>query len=328
MSDDIYSLSVDMEDFVLNSQEDGCKDPSLTDVRHNYTKLYKNFHQKLFDSMVIEDLSVLSGSLTIPIRLYRNKKNLGEISPAMLFFHGGGWVFGSIESHDYIARKLAENFNMVVISVDYRLAPEDPFPAALNDTLVVWNYIQSKSHDLSIDSTSVVVCGDSAGANLAASLCLDLKNQEIGSPFPIAQLLFYPILSSRCDLPSYEEHRYAPLMTTETIEFCINSYVDSTVGELASPRAFPLYADDLSELPPACIVVAEIDPLRDDGICYASRLEHSGNSVYLKQGAGLLHGFLRGIGKYDSVDNVLDEVKVALRSIVQPNIIPDRDNFF
>lgn len=214
--------------------------------------------------------------------------------PTLLWFHGGGWVIGSIDSHDLVARLLAGRTGAVVVSAAYRLAPEDPFPAAVDDAVAVARETLARAGELGGDPGLVAVGGDSAGGNLAAVVAQQLRGT---TPGIAAQLLAYP----STDLAGSAENRFAsqrenadgPVLTAADGEWFARHYAgDRTPEQLTDPRLSPLRAGELSGLPPAVVATAQYDPLRDEGVAYADALAAAGVRVRARTFAGLPHGYL------------------------------------
>jgi len=244
------------------------------------------------DGMVVEDTAFAVAGTTarnIALRIYR-PRNAPRPSPCVLYVHGGGFVKGSLESGDAIAWGIAEQVGVVVVSVDYRLAPEHPYPAAVEDCYAAAGYISWHGPALGVDDTRLAVWGDSAGGNLAAALCLMARDR--GEPRIVAQVLNYPTLTDALNSNSYRDFALSPGLTTASMERNWDLYLG---GKRPSdePYAAPLKAPDLGGLPPAHIHVAEIDPLADDGRMYAQRLESAGCPVELRVAERMIHGFLR-----------------------------------
>ena len=213
--------------------------------------------------------------------------------PAIVFFHGGGFVLSSVDGHDAFARKLAAAAGAVVISVEYRLAPEHPFPAAVDDAVAATGWVSSHAERLGVDPERIAVAGDSAGGNLAAATCVIAR--DLGGPPPAAQLLIYPVLDARQDSESYRRNSTGYFLTSAHMAWFWQQYLQDADPD--DPRASPVRAADLTNLPPAVIVVGEHDVLADDGRGYASRLAAAGNEVTLLEYPGMFHGFF-GLGDH------------------------------
>jgi acetyl esterase len=256
----------------------------------------------------IERLTIAGPGGDLRVRLYR--PDAGRPTPALVYFHGGGWVMGSVAAVDPPLRALTNRARCVVCSVDYRLAPEHRYPAALDDARAALAWAQSEAEVLGIDAEQVVVGGDSAGGNLAAATALAERGRR-----PVAgQVLIYPVLDHDFDRPSYVANAEGFGMTRKSMKWYWDLYVPDPKQRL-DPLASPLRASDLSGLPPALIVTAEHDVLRDEGEEYAARLEAAGVSVTLSRYDGMMHGFWRTAGAVDAGRGLIDEIAAWLRHL-------------
>jgi acetyl esterase len=233
----------------------------------------------------IRESDLVEGERRIRARLYR-PLSAPQTGPMLVYFHGGGWVVGSISSHDQACAMLAHNSGVRVLSVQYRLAPEHRFPAAPDDALLAWRQVTANPRRFGADPARIAVGGDSAGGNLAAVLCQDLKTA--GLPQPALQLLIYPVTEVGSQRPSMLTYSKGYYLTSETMDIYSDFYVDPADHD--NPRASPLKAADLSGLAPAYIVTALADPLRDEGEAYAARLQEAGVEVRLDR-LPLLHAW-------------------------------------
>ncbi|MBT9386211.1 alpha/beta hydrolase [Pseudooceanicola sp. CBS1P-1] len=211
--------------------------------------------------------------------------------PCLIYMHGGAWMQGSPMTHSDITARIAAANGQTVISVDYALAPEHPFPKAIHEVIAVAHWVHANAESLGIDPTRIAIGGDSAGANLAAAACLALRGTAAA---PMAQMLVYPCVHFDMSFPSYQENAEGPLIQTAgmaktNLMYCGNE------ENLKHPLAAPLHADSHAGLPPAFIAVAEHDPLRDDGHAYAEKLRAESIAVQLDPGQGLIHGYLRAM---------------------------------
>jgi acetyl esterase len=227
--------------------------------------------------------------------------------PALLYYHGGGWMLGDLETADVLCRQIANEVNCVVISVDYPLAPEHKFPAAAEDAFAAYMWVCDNPGLLNITSAAVTVSGDSAGANLAAVVALIARDRSV--QLPLFQLLFCPVTNYAFDSQSYIDNAVGYGLTTETMKWFWSNYLNNP-EDGSNPYASPLSASDLAGLPPAFIITAEYDPLRDDGEKYATRLKESGVPVEVTRYDGMVHGFYLASGVYD-------QAKVAVSQAIQ-----------
>lgn len=234
----------------------------------------------------VEDRTISLTGRELPIRIYTPK---GEAPfPALIFYHGGGWVLGSIESHDAICRELANMASCIVISVEYRLAPEHKFPSAVDDAYESLEWVASHADELGIDASKMAVGGDSAGGNLATVACLISK--ERSGPKVVHQFLLYPSTGPAADYPSMTENAEGYLLTKDMMSWFQKHYIENPEDQ-TNPYLSPILSENLEDLPPATILTAQFDPLRDVGIAYAEKLKEHGVAVYHRNYDDLIHGF-------------------------------------
>jgi acetyl esterase len=247
----------------------------------------------------------------VPIRIYRPVET-DEPSMALVYFHGGGWVVGSVETHDGPARAIARRAGIVVVSVDYRLAPEHRFPAALDDAWSATQWVSSHAADLKLDADRIGVGGDSAGGNLAAVVARRGRDHAI----PIAlQLLLYPVINHAFDTPSYSFFSQGYGLTRDGMQWFWEQYLGEG-GDGANPDASPSQAGDLRRLPRAIVVTAEADVLRDEAEAYAQRLFLSTVETEGYRYDGMVHGFLRMAGKVERSNAAFDELAPSIRAML------------
>jgi acetyl esterase len=233
-----------------------------------------------------ENIKLPGPAAEIPLRIYTPVAAGGAALPGLVYFHGGGFVLGDLDCYDGLCRTLANESGCRVISVDYRLAPEYPFPAAVEDSFAALTWIEANALDLGIDANDIAVAGDSAGGNLAAVMCLLAKQRRTAS---IAfQLLIYP--ETRIIVPKQGPFGAGYFLDNRAIAWFHDHYVPKD-ADSADERLSPLAAKDLSGLPPAYIVTAGFDPLREDGIAYAEKLKAAGVSVMHIDYPTMIHGF-------------------------------------
>lgn len=248
----------------------------------------------------------------LPIRIYRPVDTgpasaEGTQTPALMFFHGGGWVIGTIDTHDVVCRALCEATSATVVSVDYRLAPEHPFPAAPDDCTAATKWVATNGAEIGVDGTRLAVCGDSAGGNLAAVVALDCAD----GPKISAQALVYPAVdATREEAGSLVDNAEGYLLTTAAMRWFYDHYV-ADQSQLSDARCSPLLTD-LAGQPPAIVMTAEYDPLRDEGEAYADALRSAGVEVEFFQYDGQVHTFFTQVGvcdaSQDSVNRIADFV--------------------
>lgn len=258
----------------------------------------------------VEDFTILNraGDYQIPLRVYTPILNV--TCPALLYFHGGGWQRGSINSHDSICRNLATKGQCIIISVEWRLAPEHKFPIGLNDCLDSYLWLLEHTSSYNIDPNRIAIGGDSAGGNLAAAIVLLLKEKAI--KLPIFQILFYPSLDLSCNTQSYINYADDYFLTTERVKYYVNEYIGSP-KEIENPLVSPLKASDLRGLPPTYIITAGFDPLRDEGKLYADKLKSFDVPVTYQCYEGMIHAFLHMTDTVSEVNKIFDEVSLMLK---------------
>ncbi len=245
----------------------------------------------------------------IPMRLYR-PGDLEEPLPVLIYFHGGGFVIGSPDTHDIPCRRLSLGGACLVVSVDYRLAPEHPFPAAVDDAWAATRWVVAHATDLGGDPTRVAVGGDSAGGNLSAIVCHLAKRD--GAPELVYQLLIYPGTDLTCGLGSHESLGEGYRLTTQLLDWFMEHYFGQG-GDRRQLTASPLFADDFTELPPALVLTAGYDPLKDEGRAYADKLRGAGVETEFVEYGGMIHGFITMGGFLDATDEALGVCAAALR---------------
>jgi acetyl esterase len=234
----------------------------------------------------VRDLRVAGAEGEIGARLYR--PSAAEGLPILVWFHGGGWVLGDLRSADWVCRELCMQAGCVVLSVDYRLAPEHPFPAGPEDAFASVRWAATHAAEIGGDAARISVGGDSAGGALAAVCCLLAKAR--GGPAIAGQLLIYPGTDHDLSRPSASEFADGPFLTRDAMVWLRKHYLGAD-GDLSDPRASPALAPDHTGLPPACVLTAEIDPIRDAGEVYATILAHAGVLTTMKRYNGIFHGF-------------------------------------
>lgn len=236
----------------------------------------------------VRNLQISSPDGDLPVRIYTPSTSTTAL-PIILYFHGGGWVLGDLDSHDNLCRTLAAKTDAIVVAVDYRLAPESIFPAALDDASTALHWVVANANGFNGDSARIAVAGDSAGGNLAAALSL-LERDQQGPPIA-AQVLIYPAVDlSNLDRPSALQFAEGLFLTRERMAWFIEQYVPDKAAR-SDPLVSPLLANNLQNLPPALIITAEFDPLRDEGEAYAVALKQSGVDTQQQRFDGVLHGF-------------------------------------
>jgi acetyl esterase len=239
----------------------------------------------------------------LPLRIYRPLGSRDDaVLPVLVYFHGGGWVIGDLDTHDVLCRELSNGSLACVVSVDYRLAPEHRFPAAVDDCLAATHWVARNAAALKVDARRLAVGGDSAGGNLAA--VVSLLARDAGDLQIAYQLMIYPATDMRAELPSHRSNGQGYLLTADTIAYFRGHYMPDSAQYL-DWRASPLLREDLSRLPPALVLTAGFDPLRDEGAAYADRLSAAGNRVTHVCFERQIHGFIL-------MGRVIDEASSAV----------------
>lgn len=262
------------------------------------------------DVASVEDVTVPGATGPRPARVYRPATE-GPL-PTIVMFHGGGFVIGDLDTHDVTARTLANGADAVVVSVDYRLAPEHPWPAGIEDAIAATRWAASSLADLG-GSDQLAVAGDSAGGNISAVVAQTMRDEGVRLA---GQLLIYPVTDGGGSYPSHEENATGYFLDLDTMIWFDRQYTGH-LGEVdrRDPRLAPLHGK-LEELPPAVVVVAEFDPLRDDGLAYAEALAAAGVPVEVRTFDGLIHGFV-DMGRYSAAAQAaIDETAAMFRTVL------------
>lgn len=253
----------------------------------------------------IENLTIPGPNGEIPIRIYTPE--VSENLPILVFFHGGGWVLGDLEAADPACRVVAASAGCMIVSVDYRLAPEHKFPAPVEDAYAATCWVAKNAENIGGNPHKISVVGDSAGGNLAAAVSLMARDR--GQPSLASQILIYPVTSYGFDTESYQLYKQGDCgLSYDDMAWFWNHYLNQK-SDGQNPYASPLLAPDLTNLPPAFIITAECDVLRDEGEAYAAKLQSAGVPVKLQRYQGMIHGFV-------GMAPVLDGGKKALQDIV------------
>lgn len=257
----------------------------------------------------VNDHTIPGPADAVPIRIYRPES--GGKLPTVVFFHGGGWAVGSLQTHDAICREFCARIEAVVVSVDYRLAPENPFPAGLEDSIAATRWAGNRIAALGGDAERLVVAGDSAGGNLATVVAQ--RFVETGGPKLAAQLLIYPATDMSRDYPSRGAFASGYFLDRRALTLFSQAYITDRSLRL-DPRISPILYPKLELLPPAVVVTAEFDPLRDEGNAYADALRGAKVAVRARQFDGLTHGFLHFGMVSSTAQAAIDEIGALLRA--------------
>ncbi|MDE1172503.1 MAG: alpha/beta hydrolase [Parvibaculaceae bacterium] len=293
---------------LLDAMAAGPAAPKITDLppamaREMYRGMSQMMEPQDLPTGGIEDRTIPGPGGEIPVRIYTPVEAGKGPLPVIVFFHGGGWVIGDLDTHDALCRTLANEAGAKVIAVHYRLAPEHVFPAAVEDCYAATKWVSANAAALGIDASRIAVAGDSAGGNLSAvisQLARDAGEPEIGF-----QLLIYPAVDAKANTPSYVENGEGYFLEKTTMDWFFNHY--STDADVPDPRLSPLRASSLENLPAAYIVTAGFDPLRDEGKLYADALAKAGVAVEYVNYSGMVHGFF-------NMQGVLDESRKAVKA--------------
>jgi len=251
-------------------------------------------------------VSVAGGEITV--RLYSPAGHGPH--PVLVFYHGGGWVIGDLYTHDGLCRSIVNAAGCAVAAVDYRLAPEFKYPVAVEDSYAALLWVAANASRLGLDPARMAVGGDSAGGNLSAAMALLARDRR--GPRLLLQVLIYPVTNHDFGTPSYRENATGYVLTTEDMHWFWRHYL-AREDQGAEPSASPLRAKSVADLPPALVITAACDPLRDEGAAYAGRLRDAGVAVTLTQYPGMFHGFIRMTRILDQARAGLDEIAAALR---------------
>jgi len=260
----------------------------------------------------IEDRSIPGPDGEIRIRLYYPAG--GPPFAVFIYFHGGGWVIGDLNTHHGFCHALAKTSGCLVVSVDYRLAPEHRYPAAVEDAYAATVWVAENSDVIHSDPDRLAVGGDSAGGHLAAVVALMTRDRK--GPCIDLQVLIYPITDYNFNTPSYTENKEGYLLTRDLMKWFWDHFIDDE-GEANHPYVSPLRAENLSDLPQALIVTAEYDPLRDEGEAYGQRLQEAGVTVTQSRYPGMIHAFIRMTARLDKAKEALDQVAGTLRRVLK-----------
>jgi acetyl esterase len=258
----------------------------------------------------VDDRTFAGPAGAVPVRIYRPTRE-STPQPVLVWFHGGGWVLGSIDLGDHTCATLAKQAGVVVVSVGYRLAPEHPYPAGPDDCYAALEWVAANAGELGVDAERIAVGGDSAGGNLAAVVALLARDRR--GPVLRFQLLVYPVTDALLSYPSIHENGEGYMLTGDAMKWFVELYLGEH-GNPKDPRVSPIYAGDLAGLPPALVITAEFDPLRDEGEAYAKRLEQAGVAATSSRYDGMIHGFFGMSAMLDGAKPAVDEAAAAVKA--------------
>ena len=265
----------------------------------------------------VADRSIPGPDGDVPVRIY-TPEGTGPF-PILVWYHGGGWVIGDLESADPTARHLCKGAGCVVVSVDYRLAPETKFPGPAEDCYAATVWSVNNAASLNADASRLAVGGDSAGGNLAAGISLMAADR--GGPAIAHQLLVYPVTERNYDTPSYSQNAEGFLLARDAMIWYWDAYL-ADEADASNPYAAPMNAESLAGQPPALVITAEFDPLRDEGEAYGRRLQEAGVDTTISRYDGMIHGFFGMVGIMDKSGQVMEEATAALRAAFTGAAVP------
>jgi acetyl esterase len=283
--------------------------------RAAWADVCRSFRSPRPPSVAVETIAIDGPGGPLRLRIYRPPGE--EAKPGLLYFHGGGWMLGSLETHDDMCAEMAEGADVVVVAVEYRLAPENPHPAQFEDNLAAYRFVRRDGPVHGIDPTRLLAGGDSAGGQMTAALAMHLRDQ--GLPQLMGQILIYPVLAADVDTPSYRRNATAQSLTrAEMIH-----YLEAFLGPPDSPawtdkRALPLLETDFSRLPPAFVTAAAHDPLHDDAVAYAERLRGAGVPATLRREPALGHSYMRARRVSRPAADGFAAIVMAIRRLAHP----------
>lgn len=286
--------------------------PDFRAVRAGYNRTTAHYAPPTPELARVDDMQIPGDETgpAIALRIYR-PRHAASPAPVVVFFHGGGWAVGDLESHDAVCRLIAARTDAVVVAVDYRLAPEHPFPAAVEDCERAARFVHANAADLGLDPARMILCGDSAGANLSTITARRLRDGD--GPAIALQVLIYPGADFTATGGSLEENGTGYVLTRASIEMFRAWYLPDP-ATWSHPDASPIKADSLAGLPPALVLIAGYDPLRDEGVAYVQAMRDAGVPVEMIEYPTMLHGFVR-MGRLVNMASVaLDDVAQAIRS--------------
>jgi acetyl esterase len=259
----------------------------------------------------VRDVAIPGPAGPIPARVYRPTENPN--APVLVFFHGGGMVIGSMQDYDGVARLIADASGAVVVNVDYRLAPEHPYPAAVEDAWAATCWAAEHASELGGDPSKVIVAGDSAGGNLAAVVALHARDE--GGPAIALQMLLYPVVDWAGTFPSIEENGEGNFLTKATMEWFRANYFGDNTAAWTEPKASPWYAKDVAGVCPAWVMTTSHDPLRDEGEAYAKRLSDAGVPATAIRVDGIFHAFFGQTNLFELAVTALADFAAAVKSV-------------
>jgi len=305
-------IAVNLElDKILNSKL--TNEDSIEKIRAHLNKDSTKLSKEPIPFSNIKNLTIDANSEKIPVRIYTPED--GERLPIIIYSHGGSWISGNLDTHDNVCRKLSQNTKAIVISVDYRLAPENPFPAGLNDVYNVLQWTYKNAKNINGDESHIAIAGDSAGGNLSAAV--SLMSKEKNSAHITCQVLIYPSTNIyELNSASWSNFSNDFNISKEEMEKYISLYVPQK-EDRKNPHASPLLANEFNQLPDTLVITAEIDPLRDEGEAYGNKLKEAGIQSKVIRFNGVTHGFITMDKITDKADEALNKISSYLKNEFQ-----------
>jgi acetyl esterase/lipase len=281
----------------------------VAEIRHGFSVWRSQQPQRQEPLAGVDNRTVPGPHGAIPVRIY-TPEGVGPF-PLLVYFHGGGWTVGDLDTHDEICRVLCRRLGAAVMAVHYRLSPENKFPVPLDDCYAALKWADAHAAELKADRTRLAVAGDSAGGNLAAAVALYARDH--GGPALSHQVLIYPVTNCEFDTASYWENAVGYGLTRDAMIWFWDNYL-ANPADGNNPYASPLRAKDLKGLPRALIITAQYDPLRDEAEAYGARLHQAGVPVRVTRYSGMTHGFVLSLGQYEQADHAIEQIAESLRS--------------
>lgn len=309
-----YILSEEMQSLVYWSGVYSPADSDMDSIRAAYDAMCRHYTLPRDEKIHIEDYSIQNGCEEVNVRWYLPKDIDVPQSgwPCVLYFHGGGYVVGGLDSHEFLLSHICRDLNIAVLSVDYRLAPEHRFPAAYDDCKFAYTWLREQAKNWNIDVNNIIISGDSAGGNLAAAVAVSLQNTGQQAK---GLALIYPVLTTQLDLPAYEIHAEAPLLSRADCEYYLREYAPDT-SQWNDLRLAPLLANDFSDMPESFVAVAEFDPVADDGKYFTEKLAQVGVITEFHVAKGILHGSLRLMRDCPEVQQLYQHMLKAIQRMI------------
>ncbi len=312
-------MTLDPQVKVILDQMAEAGGPKISEMSPEEARVVFNEMSTAFDNSDVpvggvENRTIPGPGGEIPVRLYTPVASGGGPLAALVYYHGGGWVIGDLDSHDNTCRALSQTSGCKVIAVDYRLAPEHKFPAAADDAYAALTWVEKNAMEIGVDPNRIAVGGDSAGGNLAAAVCLMAKDKA--GPQVAFQLLIYPVAQIGIDSNSRRELATGYFLETETMVWFEDQYL-ADPKDADNPYASPLKASDLSGLPPAYVITAGFDPLKDEGKAYADNLRTAGVDVQYVNYDGMIHGFVALTGAVEKAASAVADAGNAVKKALK-----------